>query len=131
LLIILVVIVAVILVLGVVSFLSQPPPPGIQVSEFDIVSPDNVCGLEGASSSGFDANTSDLVPFQFDISGANATSGGTLGCTIASVTTSTPGFSLTGVNVPLVIPVNETVQLTFSVQCPASDYSGNLTLVMT
>ncbi len=40
-------------------------------------------------------------------------------------------FSLTNVSVPLIIPVNETVQLTFSVQCPASDYSGNLTLVMT
>jgi len=130
LLILLVVFVAIILVLGVGSFLLQPPPPGIQVSGVNLVSPDNVCGLDGASGDGFDANTSDLVPFDYGISGASTATGGSLACTISTVTTTTPGFHVTNASVPLIVPANETVDLTFSLQCPTSDYSGNLTLVM-
>jgi hypothetical protein len=129
---VLVVIVVFVLVIGVVAFLLPAPVAGIQVSAINVDSPDNVCGLDGASSEGFDANTTDVVGFDYSITGANATAWvGTLACTISTVTTSTPGFLVTNVSVPLIVPANETVDLTFSVQCPATDYSGNLTLVMT
>ncbi len=126
-----VVIVVVILVLGVVSFLFAPAPPSIQVNAIDVVSADDVCGLDGASANGFTANTTDQVPLSFNITGADATPSGTLGCTIESVTTSTPGFSLLNVTEPLIVPADETVILSFTVQCPSTDFTGTLTLVMT
>ncbi|MCI4372754.1 MAG: zinc ribbon domain-containing protein [Thermoplasmata archaeon] len=131
LLVVLAVIVAVILVLGVVSFLLVPPGPEIQVTIINVDSPDNVCGLDGEYGDGFNASTGDLVGFDYLISGANASSGGTLPCTIVAVSTPTAGFSVTNVSVPLTVPANETVDLTFSIQCPGSDYTGSLTLVMT
>jgi hypothetical protein len=130
-LVIVAIIVAVILVVAIVAVLFVPPGPSIQVTYFYIDSVDNVCDLDGATASGFNASTGDLVAQDFGISGANATAWtGTLACNITSLTTPTPGFSLTGVDVPLVVPANATVDLTFSVQCPNSDYTGNLTLDM-
>jgi hypothetical protein len=131
LLVIVVVIVVVILVLGVVAYFTTPPPPGIQINSINVDSVDNVCGLDGASASGFAANTTDQVPLSFNVTGASAPNGGTYGCTIETVTTSTPGFSLFNVSEPLIVPANETVILSFTVQCPNSDYTGVLTLVMT
>jgi len=131
---VIVVIVVVILVLGVLAYLLAPStaPPAIQVPFFLVTSADNVCGLDGASAYGFNASAEASVPQDFEITGASATNwSGTLACTITSVTTDTPGFSLTNVSEPLVVPANETVDLTFSVQCPNADYSGNVTLVMT
>jgi hypothetical protein len=125
------VIVAFILVIGVAAFLFAPPTPSIQVTVITVVSVDNVCGLGGASASGFNASTGDQVGLSFNITGANATPSGTLACTIETVTTTTAGFGLLNVTVPLIVPANETVILSFTVQCPNSDYTGNLTLVMT
>jgi len=131
-----VIIVVVILVIGLASFFLVPPAPSIQVTVIDVESVDNVCGLDGASASGFNASTGDQVGLSFNIAGANVTWAngtivGTLACTIETVNASTPGFSLLSVSVPLIVPANETVILSFTVQCPGSDYTGSLTLVMT
>jgi hypothetical protein len=129
---VLVVVVVVILVIGVASFFLVPPAPSIQVTEIDISSSDNVCDLDQASGYGFNASTGDAVSLQFDISGPNATSGsGTLACTISTLSTDPPGFNLTATNVPLYIPANETVVLSFTVLCPNTSYTGPLTLLMT
>ncbi|MGD0257941.1 MAG: hypothetical protein ABSB90_08730 [Thermoplasmata archaeon] len=125
------VIVAVILILGVVSFLILPPAPSIQVTVITVESVDNVCGLAGANATGFNASTGDQVDLSFNIVGPNGTGNSTQACTIETVSTTTPGFSISNQTVPLFVPANETVILSFTVNCPNSDYTGALTLVMT
>jgi hypothetical protein len=124
------IIVVVVLVLGVAAYFLTPPPSPIQVNTIYVDSPDNVCGLNGATASGFNASTGAQVGLSFNITGANGPVSGTLPCTIENVTATTPGFGLINVTTPLVIPANETVILSFTVVCPNSDYTGNLTLMM-
>ncbi len=132
LLLILVVVVVIIVVIGVVSYVFAPAAPTIQISQINFASPDNVCGLDGATASGFVANTTNVVPLSFDVDGANTSSGsGTLPCNIETVTTTTPGFSITNASVPLAVPANETVILSFNVVCPSSSYSGALDITLT
>jgi hypothetical protein len=124
----------VILVLGVVSFLAIPPAPPVNVivTGINFDSPDNACGLAGATDYGFNASTNQSLPFTYQISGANnTTSGGTMACTISGITTSTSGFTITGANVPLSIPANASQLLSFEVNTPALPYTGVLTFVIT
>jgi len=130
--IVLVVIVVLILILGVVSYFLLPSAaPAINITGINFFSSDNACGLDGATSSGFGANTSQAYPLSFYISGNNTTNGGTAACNITSVSTSTSGFSITGANVPLAVPVNSSPLLSFTVNCPSSPYTGVLTIVLT
>jgi len=130
--IVLVVIVVVILILGVVSYLLLPTSsPNINITGVNFFSTDDACGLNGATASGFTANSSQAYPLSFYISGNNTTNGGTAACTINSVSTSTPGFSITGANVPLPVPENESPLLSFTLNCPSSPYSGVLTIEVT
>lgn len=127
--IVLAVIVVVILVLGVVSYLLLPSATyAINVTGINIFSSDDTCGLNGETATGFSANTSQAYPITFQITGNNTTNGGTAACSISSVSTSTPGFSITGANVPLQVPVNASPLLSFTVNCPSSAYTGVLTL---
>lgn len=128
---IVVLIVVVILVLGAISYFAAPSSSPIVITGVNIYSPDDVCGLDGATADGFNASTSSSVELTYGISGNNTTGGGTAACTIHSVNTTTPGFSVTGANVPLVIPANATPNLSFTVNTPGSPYTGVLTLVMT
>jgi hypothetical protein len=126
-----VIIVVVIFVVGVLAFLLLPGAPAIQVGTIVVESADNVCGLDGATASGFNASTGNTVPLAFGINGtAGPTPGSSLPCNITSLTTSTAGFNITGANLPLVIPANATETLIFNVVCPGSPYTGDLTLVM-
>jgi len=127
------VIIVVLLVVGVVAtlFLQSSTSPNINVTGINFVSPDDVCGLNGATDTGFSGNSSQSIEFTYQISGNTTTNGGTAACTIHSVSTTTPGISLTGANVPLVIPVNSSQILMFAVNMPSGSYTGVLTLVMT
>ncbi len=126
------VVVAVILVVGVIVFL-LPPAPGasVTVTGIAVSSPDDACGLNGATDDGFNATVGQSIQFTYDISGNSTISGGTAACTIESVSTTTPGFSVTGANVPLSIPANSIQQLSFTMNLPGSAYTGVLTLVIT
>jgi hypothetical protein len=128
-----IVVIAVVLVviIGVLAFVLFPSAPAIQVGQINVWSSDNVCGLNDASTYGFNASTGDVVPLSFDITGAPyGTGNATYGCTIMSVTTNSSGFSVSDVNVPLAVPANATEVLNFNVQCPNSTFSGDLNLVM-
>jgi hypothetical protein len=134
LLIVIVVIVAVFLVIGVISYLAAPSASGVVVTGINFESPDNVCGLNGATDTGFNASTGSSVQFTYQISGNNTTFNGvngTAACEIHSISTNTPGFTLSGANTPLAIPANSSPLLSFSVSMPGSDYTGVLTFVLT
>jgi hypothetical protein len=126
-----VVILVIILVLAVVSLTFAPGNSGIQVTGINFDSPDNACGLDGATDYGFNASTSQAIEFSYAISGNNTTSGGTAACAINSINTTTPGFSVTGANVPLQIPANSSPTLSFQLNTPGSPYTGVLTFVLT
>jgi hypothetical protein len=123
--------VALIVVIAVAAILLFPAGSAIQVGQINVWSGDNVCGLNGAYTYGFNASTGASVPLAFNITGGpNAGNNGTLACTIETVTTNSSGFGLTDVNVPLVIPANTNETLNLTVICPGTDFSGNLNLVM-
>jgi hypothetical protein len=126
-----VLVVVLVLVVGVVAFFLLPSPPNVEVTGINFSSPDNACGLDGATDTGFNLSTSQSIQFTYEIAGNNTTAGGTAACTINSVSTPTPGFSVTGANVPLSIPANSTQLLSYSVNTPGSAYTGVLTIVIT
>jgi hypothetical protein len=132
-LIILVVFVVLILVAGVVSYFLLPSPANVEITGVNFQSPDDACGLDGATDTSW-YNTSAGTSFvlSYLIGGPNASSGtGTVACQITSVNTTTAGFSITGANVPLPIPANTTQTLAFTVNPPGSAFTGVLTLVLT
>lgn len=127
---IVVIVVVVILIVGVLAFLLLPSS-NVVVTGINFSSPDDACGLDGATDFGFNDTTDDSVSFTYQISGNNTTDGGTAACQINSVSTSTPGFSISGANVPLSIPANTSQLLSYSVNTPDSPYTGVLTIVLT
>ena len=132
-LIVLVVLVVVILVAGVISYLLAPSPPNVEIAGVNFQSPDNACGLNGAFDSGYYNTTAGTsITLSYDLTGPNSTSGnGTLACMIFTVTTTTPGFSISGANVPLSVPANATQIFTFTVNPPGNAWTGTLTVVVT
>ncbi len=124
--------VATLLVLGGVLIYDYPGGYPVDVAQINFVSPDNSCGLDGATDNGFNATTGDALNFAYPIVGnASFTGSGTLPCAIHSVTTPTSGFTITGADVPLVVGANATQTLSYVVTCPPSSFVGDLTVVIT
>jgi hypothetical protein len=126
-----VVVVVAILLIGAVAFILTAPPE-IDVTVINFVSPDNVCGLDGAQDYGFNGSAGSSLEFTYlllNFLPNNATTS----CTIANITTTTSGFSVTGANTPLTIPAgaNATATFYFQVNFPSTGYTGALTLVLT
>lgn len=131
-LILLVVFVVIILVAGALSYLLTPTPPNVTITGINFQSPDDACGLNGATDPNwYNTTASQSLTLSYELSGSNTTAGGTAACQITSVSTTTPGFSITGANVPLAIPANSTQILSFTVNPPGSAFSGVLTIVLT
>jgi len=129
-LIVLVVFVVLILLVSVVSFLLLPAPASVTVTQLYFTSVDNACGVDGATSDGFNASTSQAISLSFYITGNNTTSG-TSACRIQTVSTPTAGFVIAGADTPLYVAANQTGTLSFNVDTPNSGYSGILTIVVT
>ncbi len=120
------------LVIGVLAYLLYPTSTNnVVVTGINFYSADDVCGLNGATSSGFNASTGSSIELSFSIEGNNTTNGGNAACEIHSINTTTPGFSISGANVPLNIPVNSSPTLSFSVSVPSSPWTGVLTIDLT
>lgn len=138
-LIVLVIFVVIILVAGVVSYLLAPPAANVTITGVNFQSPDNACGLNGAiDPTWYNTTVGSSIVLSYDITGANvtytihnATVNGTAACQIATVSTTTSGFSISGANVPLPIAANTTQILSFTVNPPGSGFTGVLTLVIT
>jgi len=124
-----VIVVVLIVVVAVVafSFFLAPPPP-VQVGYINIWAPDNVCGLNTNPISfyGFNSSTGASQTLDFGMPNYNATA-----CTIATVTTNSTGFSLSGIQAPLTIAGGATGSMNITITSPSSDFSGNLNLVLT
>lgn len=125
-----VVIVVVILLVGVLALVTSPP--AIDVTGINFVSPDNVCGLAGETSYGFNGTAGQNTELSFQIFNG-LPNNATVGCTMSTLTASTPGFSVSGANLPLTVPPGENSSqiLSFQVNFPSNGYTGVLTLVVT
>lgn len=120
--------------MGVIGYLALPSSPAINVTVITFQSPDNPCGIAtpaNASWQGFTANASQVVWLLFSIGGNFTAGGGTASCTISTVSSATAGFSVSGADLPLSIPVNTNETLQFNVTCPSSAYNGVLNLAVT
>jgi hypothetical protein len=90
------IVVVIIIVVAVVSFhpATNPSAPSLNITGLNVISPDNACGLNGDDSGTVDLNPSGGgIPF---ISWGLPGPSGSLPCTVQSVSTNTPGFSLFG-----------------------------------
>lgn len=123
--------VAIFLVIFIIAAFVLVPVAPIRVTGIDYQSPDNVCGLNGATDTGFNASEGQVEPFEYQVSGNSTANGGTAACTISTISAITAGFSISGANVPLVIPINTTEDFFFNVTCPTSPYTGILTIELT
>ena len=123
------IVVVVIVVVSVVGFLLlTPSTPPVQVQLIAIWAPDNVCGLmqNPIAFDGYNASTGQNI--SLDLVGVQNYN--TTPCTIRGVVTNTTGFSLSGVEVPLTIPANDTNgSMNLTIGSPGTSFSGNLNLV--
>ena len=136
---IIVVFVVVLLVFGAISYLLAPPSasgPAVTITGINFSSPDDACGLDGAvDPTWYNTTAGQSFSLSYEISG-NVTGNvsgvnTTAPCQISTLYTTTPGFNITGANVPLAVPANSTQLLGFTVNPPNSAFTGVLTLVLT
>jgi Double zinc ribbon len=129
---IVVIVIVVVLIIAVLAYLFLPtssPAGPIDVTLIAFQSADNTCGLNGVEYYGFNASLSSSLSLEFAMNNSNASA---TQCTIHTVATTTPGFSIGGASpLPCVIPASETVTWTVTINVPSSDYTGVLTLVVT
>ena len=132
----LVVIIVIIVVIAVIAYLLAPP--AVTITGVNFQSADNACGLNGGSDpTQYNESAGQSFSLSYSILGPSVSYGnasipnGTAACEIQTLTTTTPGFSISGANVPLSIPVNASQILSFNVNPPGSAYTGVLTIFLT
>ena len=108
------VVVVVVLILAVLAYTLLPAPSSpVQATFIDFVSSDNTCGLNGIEYYGFNSSLSAAVPLDFSMNNSNTTAGP---CTIHTVTTPTPGFTIASATpLPCLVPSGESVYWTVTV----------------
>jgi hypothetical protein len=129
---IVVLVIVVVLILAVIAYLFLPtssPAGPVDVTIITFQSSDDACGLATVQYYGFNASLSSAVGLEFEMSNMN---GSGASCTIHTVATSTPGFSIGGASpLPCVVPAGGMTNWTVTINVPSSDYTGGLTLVVT
>jgi len=128
-LVVVVIVIVVVLVASVAAYeFLVPAAPAIQVGEIDIWAPDNVCGLDSNPIFyyGYNASTGSGVSIDLGVPNYNSTS-----CVVAHVATNTSGFTLSAIQVPLMIVGNGTASMNMTVTSPGSSFTGDLNLVFT
>jgi len=122
-----VVVIGVAVAAGVAFYVAENHPNFVNVSVVDWTG-SNLCGgLSGNTSTGFTGSTGSSHAYTVaPIHNTNRKSS----CTIDAITPQTAGFSVSGGNIPLTIRPGGTTALNFTIQLPGSEYSGNLTLVV-
>lgn len=112
--------VVVIIVLAVAIALAT----SIQVTAINFTSSDDACGTNGGTSAGFTTGGGGSVHDIFSVRNANLS----YSCSIDSVNATTPGFGVSGANVPLTIPAGGGESLSFTIIAPHGFYKGTLTI---
>jgi len=128
LLVVIVIVVVLLFVVGVLATdLYAPPTSPVQVAAINIYSPDNVCGLNvnPIYYDGFNGSTGAVQTLDFPMPNYNGSA-----CTIRAVTTNTTGFTLSAIQVPLVIATDGSASMNITVTSPSSSFSGYLNLIM-
>lgn len=102
------------------------PRPTVNVTTIDVWAPDNVCGLgtHPVSYAGFEDSPGSIDAFSLQIPNFN-----TSGCVLHSTTTNTSGFSLSNVQVPVMVPGGGNGTLSLTITLPQLGYHGVLDLV--
>jgi len=121
-----------VLVLPSIAFVFLPTSSSskVIVTTIHFTSLDNACGVNDLNTNGFNASPGESLGIGVYMYGNSTPGGGTAACTIHSLSTITPGFSITETNVPLGILANKSATLKFTVNMPGSAYTGVLTLVV-
>jgi hypothetical protein len=123
---IILIVVAVAVVVAVPAFVALEPftiIEGSNVTALDLTSRDNVCGLNGRSYGGFSLIPGATFPFAFTLSNLGASS-----CTVNSVNATTPGFGVSGADVPLTLAAHGDGRLSLNLTAPRGTFDGVLTL---
>jgi hypothetical protein len=118
------VVVAVVIAVIAVLALIGAAATAVDVTAINYTSADNACGTAGGTSGGFTTSTGGSIQDTLTITNGNIFSS----CIIATVSATTPGFSISGANVPLTIPASGTLSLSFTITAPSSSYTGVLTI---
>lgn len=119
-----VVVVVLIGVAGALVFLADVS--GVNVSAINWSG--SSCGaLSGTSSRGFTGPEGGSLAYSIAVVNEDPI----LSCTISSVTATTPGFAITGGDLPLTIPAGGSQVLSVTIGLPSSAYAGALTLSVT
>lgn len=109
-------------VLGLVVL--SAPKATVKVSEIRILSSANACDVNGDVLSGFTADLGAAIHESLTIHNSGVTND----CTLHSVVSDTPGFTVSGANTPLVIPPRANGTLSFGIATPTSSFTGSLAL---
>lgn len=128
---IVVVVVVVIIVIGLIGLVFFATNQTVNVTIIEFSSPDNTCGWNGLTDSGFSEPPGGALAFSYYNYGNNTTGSNTAACVVHTVTTNTSGFSITDANTPLITPANVTNFLNFTVNLPDSSYNGPLWIILT
>jgi len=96
----------------------------VDVTAINIVSSDNACHVNGNTFSGYTTAGGGSEEDTLTVPNNNLI----LSCTIASVSATTSGFSISGANTPVTIPAGGSEALSFAIGSPTTAYTGVLTL---
>jgi zinc-ribbon domain len=126
-LVIAIVVVVLIAIIGGLAFYELTAPI-VDVNEFLVWAPDNVCGLNEPNNliayQGFNDSPGVTDYFQFEVPNYNTSE-----CNLVSVSTNTSGFTVSDATVPLSIASQGTGTLSLNLTLPGSAWSGNVNLV--
>jgi FtsP/CotA-like multicopper oxidase with cupredoxin domain len=121
--IIVVIVVGVGAVSALVLFLAAVPI--VTVNNINFISVDNACGANGSDlSGGFTIRAPSTATVSVTVDNTDNVSS----CTIHTLRAVTAGFTITNADVPLTVGPGGSEYLNFTVQGPASGYTGNLTI---
>lgn len=98
-----------------------PGTPAVDVTNVDLSSGDNACGMSGAVEPGFFGVGGSIASVSWAVNPPYT-------CTIRTVTAVTPGFQVLGSNVPLSAVPGGGENLSVTIQLPAGGFYGSLAL---
>ncbi|MGA8302592.1 MAG: hypothetical protein WA691_00020 [Thermoplasmata archaeon] len=121
------VVVAITLIVLAVAYFLAITNFGIDVSGVSWGGSNSCAGLSGQTTPGFTGHNGGTASYSVTLSNQDPLSS----CTIHSISATTPGFSVTGGNLPLTISAGGSATLALTIDLPSSNFSGIIELVVT